>query len=87
VVERKRRVLQNSSKMSVREVGLEDMKWVQQAMVSPVVIFVVSDNEAKETGTDHYHHHHHRRRRLRFSYNYHYSHCRSKKSFNARHYR
>ena len=76
--------MQNSIKMSVREVGLEDMKWVQLARVSPVVIFVVSDNEDKETGTDH---HHHRRRRLRFSYNYHYSHCRSKKSFNARHYR
>jgi len=40
------------------------------------VIFVVGDNEAKETGTDH-----HRHRHRHFSYNYHYSHCPSNKKF------
>jgi hypothetical protein len=77
VVGSRSRILQNSIKMSVREVSFEDMKWVQLTGISPVVIFVVSDNEAKEKGTDHHHHHH--RRRRHFSYNYHYYHYHSNK--------
>jgi hypothetical protein len=39
------------------------------------VIFVVSENQAKERGSDHHHHHRHRH----FSYNYHFYRCRSNK--------
>ena len=43
-----------------------------------MVFFVVSGNEATETGTDHHHHNQHHRHR-HVSYNYNYSHCPSNK--------